>query len=145
MQGRGDELHALRPLDMQWLVLLVAPHDVLDKTRRLYTALQPGDFSSGEATRRAAEKLTDGKSLDPEDCVNGFERAAREVFPGLSATWAKAEGQTDRKFHLTGAGPALFAFARDRRDAQQQARALGGYAVRSVKHARASTNIIGYP
>jgi 4-diphosphocytidyl-2-C-methyl-D-erythritol kinase len=145
MRGRGDALQPLRPLNAQWLVLLVPAHDVLDKTRRLYGALEARDFSDGAATARAAKKLAHGDRPVAEDCVNGFERAAREIFPKLGETWAEAERVTGRRFCLSGAGPALFAFATDRRDAQQQARALGGYAVRTVNHARASTNVIRYP
>ena len=144
MRSRGEALQLLTPLVGQWLVLLVPPHDVLDKTRRLYAALVPSDFSSGDATQHAAERLRRGQ---PFECVNAFERAAREVFPGLSEAWQDAERRSKRAFHLSGAGPALFAFASDRADAQQIANLLGegGYAVRTVRHARATTNVIRYP
>ena len=143
MRGRGEDLELLTPMIGQWIVLLVPAHQVLDKTRRLYSALSPSDFSSGEATAAAAERLAKG---EPFRCVNAFERAAREVFPGLSDTWRNAEQLSYRQFHLSGAGPALFAFATDRADAQRLAKTLGqgSYAVRSVRHARAMTNAIRY-
>jgi 4-diphosphocytidyl-2-C-methyl-D-erythritol kinase len=142
MHGRGEELQPVRPLVGQWLVLLVPPHAVLDKTRRLYAALKPEDLSGGDASVRAADQLAKGQ---PFDCANAFTRAAKEVFPGLAETWQRAEHITQRAFHLSGAGPALFAFARDRAEAHALARQLGNaYPVRTVKHARASTNAIGY-
>jgi 4-diphosphocytidyl-2-C-methyl-D-erythritol kinase len=155
MRGRGDQLEPLPPRIGQWLVLLVPAHDVRDKTRRLYASLQPDDFTSGELTNRAAQRLKLHEPLEQSDLVNGFERAARRVFPGLSETWAQAERLCQRKFFLSGAGPALFALAASRADAREQALVLarlGGavYAVRTVKHARASirfapTDAIEYP
>jgi 4-diphosphocytidyl-2-C-methyl-D-erythritol kinase len=143
MHGRGEQLESLPPRIGQWLVLLVPHHDVQDKTRRLYASLRPDDFSSGELTDRAARRLLEVEPFGPGELVNGFERAARSVFPGLSATWQAAEHACQRKFFLSGAGPALFALASSRTDAREQASVLArldgaSYAVRTVKHARAS-------
>jgi 4-diphosphocytidyl-2-C-methyl-D-erythritol kinase len=143
MRGRGEELATLPPRIGQWLVLLVPRHAVQDKTRRLYASLLATDFTSGELTRRAAEHLQRGEPLELSDLVNGFERAARSVFPGLSETWQNAERLCQRRFFLSGAGPALFALAASRADAREQVSALAPvgaavFAVRTVKHARAS-------
>jgi 4-diphosphocytidyl-2-C-methyl-D-erythritol kinase len=154
MRGRGEQLAAVPPLRGQWLVLAVPPHDVIDKTRQLYGLLTPSDFTSGEATARAASRLRHGEPIIENELVNGFERAARTIFPDLSKLWAQAERLCERRFFLSGAGPALFAIAADRDDAQRQSRRLAslapGYAVRTVKHARASlkftaTPRMGYP
>jgi 4-diphosphocytidyl-2-C-methyl-D-erythritol kinase len=155
MSGRGEALGPLPPRIGQWLVLLVPTHDVQDKTRRLYASLQTADFTSGELTNRAARRLTAGEALEPSELVNGFERTARDVFPGLPEIWEQAERLCQRKFFLSGAGPALFALAASRADAREQVALLarlGGaaYAVRTVKHARASirfapTDAMEYP
>jgi 4-diphosphocytidyl-2C-methyl-D-erythritol kinase len=154
MRGRGEMLDRLRPLRAQWLVLIVPGHTLLDKTRRLYAALESGDFSSGDATLRAAEGVRHNQSIDASACVNGFERAARLVFPGLDHLWREAEQVCERPFCLSGAGPALFAFARDRADARRQLQrvrhlATSVFAVRTVRAARATLkyargNGIGY-
>jgi 4-diphosphocytidyl-2-C-methyl-D-erythritol kinase len=143
MRGRGDLLEPVPPLVGQWLVIVVPPHGLLDKTRRLYAALEPADFSTGEITRRGAEVLRRRERLDDTHLVNGFERAARVVFPGLSAAWAESERVCGRRFCLSGAGPALFALASDRADALRQRGRLARpglvvHAARTVKHARAS-------
>ena len=150
MRGRGELLEPVPPLFGQWLVLVVPPHGVLDKTRRLYAALEPSDFSSGEMTQRAADVLRRREMLDDTHLVNGFERAARVVFPGLSAVWAEAERACGRRFCLSGAGPALFALARGRADARRQVDRLARpgivvHAARTVKHARASVRFAAGP
>ena len=148
MHGRGEELYAVAPLIGQWLVVMVPAHDILDKTRRLYAALQPADFSSGEATQKAADRLSAHTPIRDDDLRNAFTRAACEVFPGLADVWTDAERLGRRRFHLSGAGPAIFALARDRADARRNVAALeplgvAAFAVRTVKHARAS--LIRYP
>lgn len=149
MRGIGDQLEALPPRVGQWLVLLVPPHNVLDKTKRLYGALEPGDFSTGETTLQAAAGMRSGEALEAEHLLNGFARAARSVFDNLSETWSAAERLTQRRFCLSGAGPSIFALAKDRADAQRQVRLLSSvnaqvYSVRTVHHARVASRI-SYP
>jgi 4-diphosphocytidyl-2-C-methyl-D-erythritol kinase len=141
MRGRGDDLRALRPLHAQWLVLVVPPHHLPDKTARLYAALEPRDFSTGDATARAAECLERRERLSGGLLANSFERAARAVFPGLSDIWAAVERTCERRFFMSGAGPALFALACDGADSRRQRSRLEGlqlpvYAVRTVASAR---------
>jgi 4-diphosphocytidyl-2-C-methyl-D-erythritol kinase len=144
MRGRGEKLRRLPPLAGQWLVLLVPPHDVTEKTRRLYEALQPSDFTSGKATSSAAACLERGEPIASDFMLNGFERAARSVFPGLSDVWDGAEALSRRRFFLSGAGPSIFALAANAADARTQAARLdhldgATYAVRTVKRARVAT------
>jgi 4-diphosphocytidyl-2-C-methyl-D-erythritol kinase len=152
MRGRGDELQSLPPCVGQWLLLLVPPHAVQDKTRRLYAALEPGDFTDGTTTRATAGHLRRRASLDEVKLVNGFERAARHVFPGLDDTWHAAERLTEKRFCLSGAGPSLFTFAANQAEARRLAKSLktslevDTLVARTVKHARASLRrpAIGY-
>lgn len=149
LSGRGDQLDALPPLRGQWLILVMPPDDLSDKTRRLYAALEPADFSSGQTTRQAREALLHG-SLSDEQLTNAFSRAARRMFPSLATTWSAVEERSARPFHLSGAGPALFALAADRADATRQAAALvrdgfAAQATRTVKHARVSTPVLDNP
>jgi 4-diphosphocytidyl-2-C-methyl-D-erythritol kinase len=148
MHGRGEVLEAIAPLGEQWFVVAIPEHTVANKTIALYAALRPYDFSDGSATRRVAEKVSNRHPLEDTDLVNHFERAARSTFPGLEQTWADTERVCGRPFHLSGAGPALFALAGDRVDARQKARWLGdiglqAMAARSVRHARALARFAG--
>jgi 4-diphosphocytidyl-2-C-methyl-D-erythritol kinase len=143
MTGRGEHLQALPPLSSQWLILVVPPHAVVEKTARLYSALEPADFSSGAATQRAAAQLTQRLPVGEEHLFNVFSRAARGVFPGLADVWTAAERICGRRFFLSGAGPGLFALAQDRADARRQrARLAGGgisaFTPRTVRRARAA-------
>jgi 4-diphosphocytidyl-2-C-methyl-D-erythritol kinase len=154
LRGRGDDLESLAPAPTQWLVLAIPNANLPNKTATLYAALEPRDFSSGEATRAAAAQLANGATLVDIALYNAFERAARTLFAGLSDVWSRLEDACGQPFHLSGAGPALFSLAVDRPQARRFARRIAqfgvtGYAVRTVHHARASVRLnesaaIGY-
>ena len=156
MRGRGDELQVLPALDRQWFVIVVPPHQLRTKTARLYAELNANDLESGARTEHAASSLEHHAVLDESCMLNSFARAARSVFPGLDDLWQELQAIGGRRFHLSGAGPALFALATDRTDARRlvaqiahlQARTL---VARSTKHARtgarprfARVSAIGY-
>jgi 4-diphosphocytidyl-2-C-methyl-D-erythritol kinase len=148
VRGRGEDLRLLPPLQGQWLVIVVPAHDVLDKTRRLYAALDAPDFSTGELTRAAAERMAHRLPIHEDLLTNAFAHAARRIFPALSDVWARVERAAERPFLLSGAGPALFALAADRADARRQQTRLSRlglavYAARTVRHARASLKFAG--
>jgi 4-diphosphocytidyl-2-C-methyl-D-erythritol kinase len=150
MRGRGEVIEELPALANQWLVLVVPPHALSDKTTRLYAALEPRDFSSGEATARAAARLTRRLPLQPDDLINAFENAARAVFPNLTPLWREAERTCERRFCLSGAGPALFALAEDQADAHLQRAKLVehgfvAHAMPTTQNARTSLDFASKP
>jgi len=143
LRGRGEELEALPAVAGQWLVLAVPEQTLANKTATLYAALTEADLSSGTATEALAARLRSGQGLRGAHLANAFERAARDVFPGLNELWEHLQRRCARPFHLSGAGPALFALADARTEALQLARQVASpgvrtFAARTVQHARAS-------
>ncbi len=138
LRGRGDAVEPLARARPQWLVLVVASHAVESKTATLYRALTPEDFSGASATEGLAARLSRGEPVRDADLVNAFERPARSAFEGLGALWDDLQRATGRRFHLSGAGPSIFALASDRHDAGALARQLSAdlkqvYVVRTVE------------
>lgn len=120
--GRGTDLEPL-PTPSGWFVVVVPRLHLADKTRRLYQALEPGDFTDGSATRAQAERLRQGMPLDPELIRNPFMRVL-ESFPEVREA---AEALREAGAHWvwpTGAGPALFAVTSEFSSAVDVARPL---------------------
>jgi 4-diphosphocytidyl-2-C-methyl-D-erythritol kinase len=150
IRGRGEEIEPVPHLAHQWFVLVIPAHAIANKTARLYAALDPRDFSGGEATDRAAACLEAHQVPPTNDLVNAFERAARSVFPELARTWASVESLCDRRFFLSGAGPAIFALAEDQADARRQQVRLAhdgfaAHAACTVANARAPLDFASGP
>lgn len=122
MRGRGEQLDWLPPMPPRWLVVLAPPHALPRKTAALFGALAPTDLGDGARTLALAERLQRRVPLRELDLVNGFARVARGAFPRLAEAWETAERLAGRPFHLSGAGPALFALADNAEDARQVAR-----------------------
>jgi 4-diphosphocytidyl-2-C-methyl-D-erythritol kinase len=116
VEGRGERVTALPPLRGVWAVLVPQAGSLLDKTRRLFGALRPECFTDGARAVAAAEALRRGRVPGEDALWNAFDDAARALHPGLAERWRALEAHTGRRFHLSGAGPSLFALVRDRRE-----------------------------
>jgi 4-diphosphocytidyl-2-C-methyl-D-erythritol kinase len=107
--GIGEQLTPLPPLPPTWFVVLTPALAVPpDKTRRLYQALTPADFSDGARTRAQAERLRRGEPLDPALLVNAFDGPLARVLPQL-AGWRQRLLDAGTSWALpSGSGPTLY-------------------------------------
>lgn len=124
MFGRGERVEPIfGPADALegCAVLLHRPEIPVpaDKTATMYHSLRSSDFRRGEATETLAASIESGCTPTQDDCVNSFDRPAREVMQGLTPAWRKMgaalaraaleEGEEPVVPLLAGAGPTLFA------------------------------------
>ena len=125
MAGRGERVTPVFfPSHSDWAVLLHRAEIPVPaaKTATMYRSLRSSDFRDGGATQSLLSVLSSGKSPTQGDCVNSFDRPAREVMQGLTSAWRNmgaaiahasmevgAEPVTPL---LAGAGPTLFAILR---------------------------------
>ncbi len=119
-EGRGERVTPLADLPPAWIVLLVPPVSMPDKTRRMYGSLTEGDFTDGSRTERVLRLADSGGPVTGADIFNAFDRAAYEAFEGLDEHRRRMLEAGAPKVHLAGAGPALFALAAG----ESEARAL---------------------
>jgi len=111
--GRGERLESLPPLPGLWAVVATPPANVEAKTRTLYQALAPFDFTSGDATLGLAETMRRGLTLQPDAMTNAFELAARRLFPLLAACESAMRHAGAPFVRLSGSGPSLFTLVAD--------------------------------
>jgi 4-diphosphocytidyl-2-C-methyl-D-erythritol kinase len=108
-EGRGERVTPLPDVPPTWLVLVVPPFRLPEKTRRMYSALTPADFTDGSRTEALLRRLRQGRPIADDGLYNAFERAAYDVFDGLHAYRDALLEAGARRVHLAGSGPALFA------------------------------------
>ena len=144
-EGRGETVMPLPDAPETWIVLVVPPISMPEKTRRMYAALEPSDYTQGSHSQTLVDELAAGKPIDDEILYNAFERAAFEVFAGLEKyrEWMLAAGAA--RVHLAGSGPSLFALASGETEARamraRMNRPKAGervYAVRTITAAEAT-------
>ncbi|MCC6174106.1 MAG: 4-(cytidine 5'-diphospho)-2-C-methyl-D-erythritol kinase [Chloroflexi bacterium] len=124
LRGRGEVVEPLPAPPTYWLALACPAFDVPDKTRRLYGALAPGDWSDGAETLALADCLRVGGSPPGARFRNAFDRAADAIYPGFAALRQRLSDAAGVPLSLTGAGPSLFALFATRRDAAVAARRI---------------------
>jgi 4-diphosphocytidyl-2-C-methyl-D-erythritol kinase len=112
-EGRGERVTPLPDAPQAWLVLLAPPIAPADKTRRMYAALKPSEFSDGSRTAALVAAIREGRSVADGGLYNVFERAAYAAFAGLEAYREALLTAGAQRVHLAGAGPALFSVAED--------------------------------
>jgi 4-diphosphocytidyl-2-C-methyl-D-erythritol kinase len=118
VEGRGERVTPLPDASETWMVLVVPPIRVAEKTKRMYQALRLGDFSNGGRSDALSRRVLQGERVSQEDIHNVFERVAYEVFARLDAYREALLSAGARAVHLGGAGPALFALAESEAHAQ---------------------------
>ncbi len=108
-EGRGECVTPLPDAPESWLVVVVPPITMEDKTKRMYAALTPADFTDGSGTSTFAKQVAAGRAPDLSLLHNAFDTAADAVFHRLSVYREGLLRAGAASVHLAGAGPALFA------------------------------------
>ena len=139
VSGRGEQVAGVRLGRAFWVALACPRFDVGEKTRALYTALTPDDWSDGRATRGAAfdHGGAGGQGFEGARFPNAFDRAANQVYPGFADLRRQLEARAATPVSLTGAGPSLYALFDSQAAAVTAARRMGElgvptYVARSV-------------
>ena len=107
--GRGEVVRPLPPADLNWMVLLIPPIEVVAKTATLYGALGDGHFTKGALTRKLEARIRGGGDAPPQFLFNAFDAVAFDAFLGLDQYWNTFHSLGAREIHLAGSGPGMFA------------------------------------
>ncbi|HEX2922971.1 MAG TPA: 4-(cytidine 5'-diphospho)-2-C-methyl-D-erythritol kinase [Chloroflexota bacterium] len=132
VRGRGEVVVPLHDAPLMWLLLLVPPHDLSNKTATLYRLLGPEDWSFGERTEELVRAIADGRAVDEALLGNSFEAVAEKAFAGM-ATYREAMLSAGvAAVHLSGAGPTLYSIFGSERSARDVAERLAGEGYRPL-------------
>jgi len=120
VKGRGEMVTLLPPLPHMWVVVMMPPLPrMLGKTARLYARLKAGHYTDGQITDRLVALLTGGGEVTSSSLFNVFEGVALDSFTGLGEYWQQFLKAGAQQVHLAGSGPALFALAKDKAQAEK--------------------------
>lgn len=145
VEGRGERVTPLPDTPPAWLVVLVPAIRLEEKTKRMYGALTPDDFTDGSHADAFIAHLEAGRPLTEAPLYNAFERAAYEAFGGLAFFRDALLQAGARSVQVCGAGPSLYCAT----SGEEEARAVRSrvsrvrrgekvYAVRTLRAAEAT-------
>ena len=132
IQGRGELVRPLPAPPRLWLAVASPSYAVPEKTRALYRAVRPNDWSDGSRTRALADRIAAGIGPLPtgEPLPNAFDRAAASVYEGFGELRDRLAEASQAHVQLSGAGPSLFALFRTRGEAVAAVQRIGRLGVR---------------
>jgi len=117
-QGRGERITSLPPAPRMWVVLLMLPPKVPEKTTRLYQHLEESHRTRGLITKRMVTRLSQGAPPLSSMLFNVFDAVAHDIFPGLEAYRHRFFEAGAPAVHLAGAGPTLITLVEDQNRAE---------------------------
>ena len=120
-EGRGELLRPLPALPPAWLLVVVPPLTIANKTATLYGQLTDPDRRPSADFDRALAAVERGDWPEPDDLRNAFRAVYDREYPAIVRWLTYVQGLTGGAVHLSGAGPALFWRAPDEATARHYA------------------------
>lgn len=126
IEGRGEKVIPVKPLPTKWLLILLIPVAIKEKTKTLYSLIDSSHYSDGSQTGHLLEKIegfykggNSNRNKNRECCIienlfNTFEivyNNGHEQF----GRWKKyADCLNIGPLHLAGSGPAVYYLSDDK-------------------------------
>lgn len=105
--GRGEELVPLPPVDFAALII-TPPLQIAAKTKSMFSALVPSDFSDGSTVANLAGDISRIVTESAGPLINSFERPLYDLYPELGKLAHSIRLITGRHPSVSGAGPSMF-------------------------------------
>jgi len=114
VHGRGEEVVALPPANIKWLVILAPDIALADKTAKAFAQVGREHHTRGVLTHKLAGRIRGGGDVPAQFLFNVFNDVAPGVFEGWKEYSDGFQAVGASEIMLCGAGPAMFALAPSR-------------------------------
>lgn len=138
VRGKGEKVEKISNIASTWLIIILLPIRIAQKTTHLYSCLDPSYYTVGDFTSRLVKSLGNGagKSFDGF-LFNVFEKIYGESFGQFGWWKERIESMGISPLHLAGSGPAVYYLSKSRQKAIEaiqklQKIGLSGYIARTV-------------
>lgn len=116
VEGRGEKVTSLPPFPFHWVVLVTPNVRLPEKTRTLYSKITPDNCTSGDTTRRIAERLRRREPVDISSFPNAFLPILLSESASVRACWNRLHQAGAQNVLLSGSGPTLYTLLTDESD-----------------------------
>lgn len=126
IEGRGEKVIPVKPLPTKWLLILLIPMAINEKTKTLYSLIDSSHYSNGSQTGHLLGKIEgfynngNGNGGENRECfINGSLFNTFEIVYNngheLFSRWKEYADCLDIKpLHLAGSGPAVYYLSDDK-------------------------------
>lgn len=121
VEGRGEKVRPISPLSNKWIVLLIPPITISQKTATLYSYVSSRNYSSGSNSYSFVNVLDGDFDRIVSLLCNVFEELYPLLFDGFGRYIEDFHSANASAVHLAGSGPALYHIAKREEDARNVA------------------------
>jgi len=115
VSGRGEIVKPIKPLKPKWILLILLPYNIKDKTKKLYSSVNENDFTNGSFTKKFIECINN----DEKNCIinsfifNSFEKVFSSLYEDYKKWIKDFEDIGVSPLHLAGSGPSIYFISDD--------------------------------
>ncbi len=108
IQGRGEIVRPLPPVDLRYALIVTPEIQLHNKTATMFGMLSGGGLDRGALTRKLEARIRGGGDVPAQFLYNRFDAEANRAYPGLAHCRETLASMGATEIHLCGAGPSLF-------------------------------------
>src|SRR5450830_1731 len=114
VKGRGELVLQVEAIRHKWILIILLPFEIKDKTKKLYSHVTKNNFTDGSFTDKLAEEINSNSG-----CVsdlrpfNSFEFIYSEIFEDYKKMIADFKDIGTSPLHLAGSGPSVYFISDD--------------------------------
>ena len=113
VEGRGERVKQIRPVKSKWLLLILLPFNIKDKTKKLYSYVDASNFTDGKYTQNIAESICRDEPIFKENLYNAFDIIYSKIFEDYKKWLKEFKDIGVYPLHLAGSGPSIFFISDD--------------------------------
>ena len=114
VKGRGEIVAQLKPMKNKWILIILLPFEIKDKTKKLYSHITENNYTDGSFTKKMAEKICcDSGCTSNLLLFNAFESIYAEIFEDYKKWINDFKDIGISPLHLAGSGPSVYFISDD--------------------------------
>ena len=114
VKGRGELVRQLKAIKHKWILIILLPFEIKDKTKKLYSHVTKNNFTDGCFTDKLAEEINSNSGCVSDlRLFNSFEFIYSEIFEDYKKMIADFKDIGTSPLHLAGSGPSVYFISDD--------------------------------
>lgn len=109
VKGRGEQVKQIKAINPKWILIILLPFEIKDKTKKLYSHVGIKNFTDGSFTNNLAKSICkNSEDIINTSLFNAFEIIYAEIFEDYKKWIKDFEDIGVCPVHLAGSGPSLY-------------------------------------
>ncbi len=137
VNGRGEIVKQLEAIKHKWILIILLPFEIKDKTKKLYSQVAESNYTDGSFTDKLIEKIHLNPGFTSDILLfNTFEFIYSEIFEDYKKWITDFKDIGINPLHLAGSGPSVYFISDDESEVLEAAEKISSITNFSIYIAR---------